>query len=104
MWTWLRTLLPELGIASHTNSIADGLNWYQVAENQRFAVLRRGGLMNLATTWGFAGVWAGVCYYLHQQVGAAWLLVPATASLWFSEDIAFQIDDGVGADDAVLRV
>ena len=84
MWTWLRTLLPELGIASHTNSIADGLNWYQVAENQRFAVLRRGGLMNLATTWGFAGVWAGGCYYLYQQVGAQWLLVPATASLWFS--------------------
>lgn len=84
MWTWLRTLLPELDVSHHSNTEADGLNWYQVAENQRFAVLRRGGVMNLATTWGFAMVWVAAYYFLYQQMGQQWLLLPATASLLFS--------------------
>ncbi|OQX00791.1 MAG: hypothetical protein BWK73_47655 [Thiothrix lacustris] len=83
MWTWLNTLLPELSL-SHGNPEADGLNWYQVAENQRFAVLRRGGMMNLAATWGFAVAWLGLSYGLYRWLGIEWMLVPATASLLFS--------------------
>ncbi|WML89218.1 EF-hand domain-containing protein [Thiothrix lacustris] len=67
-----------------SNPEADGLNWYQVAENQRLAVLRRGGVMNLAATWGFAIAWLAGCYFLYQRVGQEWLLLPATVSLLFS--------------------
>lgn len=73
MWTWLNT----------SNTEADGLNWYQVAENQRLTVLRRGGVMNLASTVGFALVWGVACYLLYLEA-RAWLLLPATASLGFA--------------------
>ncbi|SEA41667.1 hypothetical protein SAMN05660964_01551 [Thiothrix caldifontis] len=83
MWMWLRTLLPELS-HPHDRSDADGLNWYQVVENQRFAVLRKGGVINLASTWGFALVWGAGCVWLSQQWGREWLLLPATVSLLFA--------------------
>jgi len=61
-----------------------GLNWFQVAEHQRYAVLRRGGVMNLASTLGFGVCWGIACLLLEQQFGRGALLLPATASLFFS--------------------
>ncbi len=86
MWMWLRTLLPELAatIASPQQGDRDGLDWYQVMENQRLAVLRRGGLMNLAAAPGFAWFWGGSCFFLQQQMGGEWLLLPANISLLFA--------------------
>lgn len=85
MWTWLHILLPELALSSPASGgDAGGLNGYQVMENQRLAVLRRGGLMNLAAAPSFAIVWAGVCFGLHHYAGLQWLLLPATLSLWFA--------------------
>lgn len=86
MWTWLRTLLPESAGRRDTlyHGDAGGMNWRQVAENQRYAVLRRGGLMNLAARPGFAVFWGAAAFTVHQQAGAAWLLLPATLNLWFS--------------------
>jgi hypothetical protein len=86
MWTWLHTLLPEL---TQTDSSpagdAGGLNWFQVMDNQRLAVLRRGGLMNLAAAPGFALWWVGVCYWLYRYSHhPQWLLLPATLSLLFA--------------------
>ncbi|MBO0612185.1 MAG: hypothetical protein RL122_1230 [Pseudomonadota bacterium] len=80
MWTWLHTLLPELALSSD----AGGLNAYQVIENQRLAVLRRGGLMNLTAAPRFAIVWMGVCFGVQRYAELHWLLLPATLSLWFA--------------------
>lgn len=84
MWTWLRTLLPEPEPVAPFAGDADGINWYNVAQNQRFAVLRKGGLMNLASTWRFALFGAAGCFLLAEQAGREWLLLPALASLWFA--------------------
>lgn len=88
MWTWLRILLPDLESVSRRGGFyqgdAGGLNWRQVAENQRYAVLRRGGLMNLAARPGFAVFWGAVALALYQYAGQAWLLLPAIVSLLFS--------------------
>lgn len=85
MWTWLRTLLPELSLSiSQPQRDRDGLDWYQVMDNQRLAVLRRGGVMNLAAAPGFAVAWVGFVYWLHRSGGEAWLLLPATLNLWFA--------------------
>lgn len=85
MWTWLHTLLPELTpAASASAGDAGGLNWYQVMDNQRLAVLRRGGLMNLAASPGFAIVWVGLGFWLYRHVGLQWLFLPATLSLLFA--------------------
>ncbi len=85
MWMWLRTLLPDLeGAASPPAGDGGGLDWFQVMDNQRFAVLRRGGLMNLAATLGFGIAWAGVCVGLYRYGNPQWLLLPATLSLFFA--------------------
>lgn len=85
MWTWLRTLLPELaGPLNSPQGDRDGLDWYQVMDNQRLAVLRRGGLMNLAAAPGFAAFWGGSSFLLQQQLGVEWLLLPANISLLFA--------------------
>jgi hypothetical protein len=84
---WLRTLLPELEgmVSSPTgNRDRDGQDWFQVMDNQRFAVLRRGGLMNLAATAGFGIAWAGICVWLYRYSNPQWLLLPATLSLFFA--------------------
>lgn len=84
MWMWLRTLLPEPEPVAPFAGDADGIHWYSVAQNQRLAVLRKGGLMNLASTWPFALFWAVGCYGLAQLAGRDGLLLPALASLWFA--------------------
>ncbi|MBU0655800.1 MAG: hypothetical protein KJ914_11835 [Gammaproteobacteria bacterium] len=85
MWMWLRTLLPELsGTLPPARSDRDGLDWFQVMDNQRLAVLRRGGIMNLAAAPGFAVFWSGLCFCLYRYVGEAWLLLPANLSLLFA--------------------
>lgn len=85
MWMWLRTLLPELGgVGNPPLGDGGGLNWYQVMDNQRLAVLRRGGVMNLAATPQLALLWVGVCYGLYHYTNLQWLLLPATLNLWFA--------------------
>lgn len=86
MWMWLRTLLPELAgsLTVSQKTDRDGLDWLQVMDNQRLAVLRRGGIMNLAAVPGFAVFWVGLCYWLYRYVGEAWLLLPANLSLLFA--------------------
>ncbi|WP_308874618.1 hypothetical protein [Thiothrix subterranea] len=92
MWTWLRTLLPEPEPVAPFAGDADGINWYNVAQNQRFAVLRKGGLINLASTWRFAlfggrgafcwqSRWGGNgCCCLHWRVcGLRWACIGAIA-------------------------
>lgn len=85
MWMWLRTLLPELG-GTGNPPLGDrgGLDWYQVMDNQRLAVLRRGGLMNLAATPGFMLAWVAIGYGLYHTGHRSWLLLPATLSLLFA--------------------
>ncbi|MEB4590685.1 EF-hand domain-containing protein [Candidatus Thiothrix sp. Deng01] len=85
MWMWLRILLPELGgFGSQPQGDRNGLDWRQVMDNQRLAVLRRGGIMNLAAAPGFAVAWVGCAYWLYRHADPQWLLVPATLSLLFA--------------------
>ncbi|HRJ51792.1 MAG TPA: EF-hand domain-containing protein [Candidatus Thiothrix moscowensis] len=85
MWTWLRTLLPELG-GTGNPPLGDrgGLDWLQVMDNQRIAVLRRGGLMNLAAAPSFVLLWGIACLGLFYYALKPWLLLLATCSLLFS--------------------
>ncbi len=85
MWTWLRILLPELdGTGSPALGDGGGLNWYQVMDHQRMAVLRKGGLMNLAATLSFAVLWVLLAIWLMVTGKQAWLLLPASLSLLFA--------------------
>lgn len=63
---------------------ASNFDWFQIADHQRYAVLRRGGLMNLAALPSFALVWAAVCLLVYTKLEHEWLLLPATISLWFA--------------------
>lgn len=82
MWMWLRTLVPE--IVLHQDSPAldrDGLDWRYVAEHQRFALLRRGGLLNLLALPSVMLLWLGIGFAVSRYAAPVWLFVPATLSL-----------------------
>ncbi len=59
-------------------------SWEQMLENQRHAVLRKGGLINLAAQIKCVFIWGGACYWLIQQADNHWLLLPAIANLLFA--------------------
>ncbi len=84
MWTLLRTFLERDGddwSAQPYQGDAGGLNWQQVAENQRLAVVRRGGILNLTAQWPALWLWLGCCFIAWQQQQPMLLFVPATLSL-----------------------
>ncbi|QTR50473.1 EF-hand domain-containing protein [Candidatus Thiothrix anitrata] len=59
-------------------------DWLEIAENQRYAVLRRGGLINLVALLRFGVVWVLLAVWLYVHADPLWLLLLANCSLLFA--------------------
>lgn len=59
-------------------------NWSHLIHNQGHALLRRGGLMNLAAQWQFIPLWVALCYATVHWADVPWLLAVAQFNLFFA--------------------
>ena len=59
-------------------------DWLEIAENQRYAVLRRGGLINLVALLRFGVSWLLLAAWLFTYANPLWLLLLGNISLLFA--------------------
>jgi len=59
-------------------------DWLEIAENQRYAVLRRGGLINLVALLRFGVSWLLLAAWLFTYADPLWLLLLGNISLLFA--------------------
>lgn len=85
MWTWLRIFLPDHKPKNtYYQGDASGLNHSYIANKQNWAILRKGGLINLAAKPRFMVFWVLCALALYHWYPLTYLLIPASISLVFA--------------------